>query len=232
MVAGNVKRSLVLAGRGMSGRTLRRLDFAVSYLNVGAWIARHGFWPRQTAPHRPALFHNLFSRYGDTPVLYLEFGVYKGYSMRLWSKGLIQRNSRLFGFDCFEGLPDDWHANAPAGRFNVNGRIPQIDDPRLTFVKGLFEDTLPGFHVPEHTRLIVNLDADLYSSTRYVLDWLRPHLRAGDVLYFDEFFDRHSELRAWNEFLDAYQPTVRLIEATRAFNEVAFEIVELGGLAA
>ena len=41
--------------------------------------------------------------------------------------------------------------------------------------------------LPQHDRLIVTLDADLYSSTALVLDRLAPELRAGDIVYFDDF---------------------------------------------
>jgi hypothetical protein len=40
--------------------------------------------------------------------------------------------------------------------------------------------------------MVVNFDADLYSSTK---------VRVGAYLYFDEFNDRHHELRAFDEFL-------------------------------
>jgi len=195
----------------------------ISYLHAGRWMSRRGYWPDQRYANRPALFEALFRRIGNDPVLYLEFGVYKGYSMRLWSGGLKHPASRLIGFDSFEGLPEDWHADALTGRFDTNGRVPLIDDQRISFVKGWFDVSLVTFQMPAHERLVVNLDADIYSSTKLVLDWLRPHFRPGDILYFDEFFDRHQELRAFDEFLDSSGMRFKMIGATRSLNEVAFE---------
>jgi len=48
----------------------------------------------------------------------------------------------------------------------------------------------------------VNVDADLYSSTRTVLDWATPYLVPGSLLYFDELADRDHELRALRETLE------------------------------
>ena len=49
--------------------------------------------------------------------------------------------------------------------FDVGGAIPVIDDPRVEFVKGYFQDTLPGFLdcFQLTNRLVVHTDADLYT---------------------------------------------------------------------
>jgi hypothetical protein len=218
------KSALTVAGKHAGPKTLRRLDFLVSYMAVGGWMQKEGHWPRERFADRPALFESLFQRIGHEPVLYLEFGVYQGYSMRLWSKGLRHPDSRLFGFDSFEGLPEFWHADAPAGRFDLGGNMPVIDDPRVSLVKGWFEDSLAEFDIPQHQRMVVNLDADLYSSTKLVLEKVRPELKPGDILYFDEFFDRQNELRAFDEFVAETGIQFKLLGATKTFNEVAFEI--------
>ena len=42
----------------------------------------------------------------DQRVLYLEFGVFRGRTIRYWSRKLRHPETRLHGFDSFEGLPD------------------------------------------------------------------------------------------------------------------------------
>jgi hypothetical protein len=49
-------------------------------------------------------------------------------------------------------------------------------DDRVAFFKGWFSETLPDYVPPPHKQLFVNLDADLYSSTKTVLEFLKPHI--------------------------------------------------------
>jgi hypothetical protein len=49
---------------------------------------------------------------------------------------------------------------------------------------------VPGFVVPEGKRLVITLDADLYSATRLVLDSLDKYIVKGTLIYFDELPDR------------------------------------------
>ena len=44
------------------------------------------------------------------------------------------------------------------------------------------------------------MDADLYSSTIYVLNYLRPQIKPGTLIYFDEMNHVDHELRAFDEF--------------------------------
>ena len=58
----------------------------------------------------------------DREVLYLEFGVYRGRSMKIWSGLLRNPRSHLHGFDSFEGLPEAWDLSAEKGHFAIAGR--------------------------------------------------------------------------------------------------------------
>lgn len=80
----------------------------------------------------------------DRPILFLEFGVYKGNSIRRWAGLNTHPESRFVGFDSFEGLPTKWRQR-PAGHFSTDGQVPTLDDPRVSFVKGWFNQTVPGF---------------------------------------------------------------------------------------
>src|SRR5262249_40230941 len=134
-------------------------------------------------------------------VLYLEFGVFEGYSIRYFAERLRNPQSRFIGFDSFEGLPEVW-GRKQVGTFSTRGSVPAIDDPRVSFVQGWFHDTLPGFVTPgRFDRVLVHMDADLFSSTLFVLAQLWHKFAAVDVV-FDEFMG--DECRALYSFAKAF----------------------------
>ena len=44
----------------------------------------------------------------DAPIDFLEFGVATGRTLRLWTDINRHEDSRFYGFDSFQGLPEDW----------------------------------------------------------------------------------------------------------------------------
>src|SRR4051794_12682760 len=146
------------------------------------WVNRNALVRRWIAEQRGQIptFEDLYDFYryahgevcGETAIDFLEFGVYKGHSIRFWSKMNRDPQSRFIGFDSFEGLPEDWTRNWRKGAMgDVGGAVPQIDDQRVSFVKGWFQNTLPGFlnGFTPRSRLVVHNDSDLYSSTLFTL---------------------------------------------------------------
>src|SRR6202030_3461768 len=89
-----------------------------------------------------------------------------------------------------------------------------LTDPRVQFVTGWFQDSLPRFlqtFEPQRP-LVIHLDADLYSSTLFVLTSLAPHLVPGTVLVFDEFSSTStSEFRAFMDYASAFRCRYRLV---------------------
>ena len=115
----------------------------------------------------------------DGEINYLEFGVHKGKSLKLWVERNQHPDSLFVGFDSFEGLPDDWNADYPKGHFSTDKKTPDIPDERCSFQVGWFNKTLPKF-VQEFSfnkLTIVHLDGDLYDSTLFVLCTLAPKLK-------------------------------------------------------
>jgi len=112
--------------------------------------------------------------------------------------------ARFVGFDSFEGLPEDWAqagGRKERGFFSTGGQIPTISDPRVSFEKGWFQDTLPPFLAAHDlsgtTPILVHYDADFYSSTLFVLCMLWP-ATSGYYFIFDEFMG--DELLALDDF--------------------------------
>jgi hypothetical protein len=134
--------------------------------------------------------------------LVLEFGVATGTTLRIIAEELPGRTP--YGFDVFTGLPEDWRPGFPAGEFSQS-ELPEV--PGAELVVGLFEETLPDF-AGTHTEKVafLHLDADLYSSTKTVLDCLGDRLVPGTVVLFDEYFNypgwEAHEHKAFVEFIE------------------------------
>ncbi|MDJ0786274.1 MAG: TylF/MycF/NovP-related O-methyltransferase [Myxococcota bacterium] len=212
-----------VVGSGTQEQMLR-----LAYLGrFSEWIDETGLKPDFES--RDALYQYVYENESlEKPVDYLEFGVFEGRSMRWWSEHIKHPDARFVGFDCFEGIPEAW-ASRPPGTFTAEGKIPDIDDERVSFEVGLFQDTLPGF-VESHTLdrpLVLNLDPDLYSSTLFVLATLGQRLKRGDVLIFDEIGsvrEPTAEFRALLDFASAFRFSYTPIGASPQYKVIAVRI--------
>ncbi|MBK8011197.1 MAG: class I SAM-dependent methyltransferase [Deltaproteobacteria bacterium] len=132
----------------------------------------------------------------------LQFGVYKGGSINALAD--LWPSRRIDGFDSFQGLPENWSYSA-AGSFDLRGSMPKVRD-NVTLHAGWFEDTLPiwGSENPGNVAFL-DLDCDLYSSTRVVLSHLRPRIQSGTWIHIDEMIGYYGwqdhEFKAFQEFL-------------------------------
>ena len=147
--------------------------------------------------HRWALFDQMIKISKKNRPFY-EFGVWRGEAF----KHLIKTFKKGYGFDTFEGLPEDWH-NEKAGTYSSEGNIPNVAGGE--FIVGKFEDTLPEFFATKRAMAsIINFDADLYSSTICALNFSKPVIDEHTILIFDEFIINKNweedEFKALEEF--------------------------------
>lgn len=181
--------------------------------------------------------------------LVVEFGTNNGG----WLKYFVDRlppTIRLSGFDCFEGLPEAWDGlpagsikgfGAPAELWNDDPAKRQqvIDDaargisfpsppqPNVRIESGLFSDALPRFLKDERLDdlRLVHFDADLYISTRPVLDTVCGRLRHRYLILFDELYSVNHEFKAWNEFVALYKLTDwRVVATSEDGSQVLIEV--------
>ena len=137
--------------------------------------------------------------------LVLEFGVFRGESLRFLAK---RAGRDVHGFDSFEGLPEDWTYMQKQGRFSLDGKVPQFSESNIHIYRGWFEDTLPQFLAahPGSARLL-HIDCDIYASTRTVLRLIAPRIVKGTVIVFDEYLGYPSwqqhEYKAFQELVAA-----------------------------
>lgn len=214
------------------------LDAPATGLTAVAYWARFSHWCRthptpgadgsKDGKDRTWLYQSVIEQEGlnRRPMHYLEFGVYRGDSTRLWLEGVSNPESRFVGFDTFTGLPERWRPTEPEGHFNANGAVPDIKDSRCTFEVGLFQDTLPAFvtRTDLSGRLVVNLDADMFTSTLFVLATLSPYFKSGDLIFFDEFSCPLDEFRAFEEFVRAFRVKYEVVAAVYGYTRVCVKI--------
>ena len=126
----------------------------------------------------------------DNKSLFLEFGVFKGDSIKLFGKNLKKINAEIFGFDSFKGLKDEWITDEfhPSGTFDLKGNKPSVEN-NVKLIDGWVEETLKNF-LSKNTKKIafIHFDLDTYDSTSFVLKSLKKDLQPGTIILFDEFY--------------------------------------------
>ena len=158
--------------------------------------------------------------------LFLEFGVLYGRSITLTAWTLPDKI--IYGFDSFEGLPENFGHDLPKGSFNQNGKAPNVPD-NVRLIKGWFDKTLPAF-VREHPQkcAFIHVDCDCYSSTKIIFDNLKNQIGAGTVIAFDEYFNypgwQQYEYKAFMEFVAENNIEFEYIARTD-FQQVAVRII-------
>jgi hypothetical protein len=136
----------------------------------------------------------------------LEFGVYTGRSINLFSKYC----KKVYGFDSFEGLSHDWIGTRIArGHLNLNKKLPKVNY-NVSVIQGKVEETLENF-LRQHSPVInfVHLDLDIYEPTVYVLKKIKPFLDSKAIILFDQLYNypgwELGEHRALNEVFSKEQ---------------------------
>jgi Macrocin-O-methyltransferase (TylF) len=222
-----IRRSVARLALKMPAASIRTLRRTSDLIDSVRWLRAHSLYPFGASfPERECIFALIAGEINHKQALYLEFGVFEGYSIRYWSKLLDNPTSMLHGFDSFEGLPENWEDDHPAGRFAKDGRPPHCPDQRVRFFKGWFNETLPGYAIPPHEELIINIDCDLYSSTRLVLDKLKDSIHVGTWLYFDEFGSWDHEGRAFRELVEGTKMEFEPIAESAGIWSAAFRRIK------
>ena len=134
---------------------------------------------------------------------YLEFGVNKGDSSNFFSKYV----NKLYAFDSFEGLEEDWAGTHSAkGRLNYNRKVPKLNS-NVEPIIGWVEDTLDDFLKKHNPKInFVHLDMDTYTPTKFTLLKLKPYLVNNAIIIFDELYNypgwKNGEFKALTEVFE------------------------------
>ncbi len=216
------------------GRSLMRAAYTIQFAN---WYSKNTLSKKLLPTEQNFGYGNRYKLYeyiAETYRLeqniigYLEFGVASGSSLKWWITKNTHPKSHFVGFDTFSGLPEDWE-KIPKGTFSTGGNVPDIQDARVSYKIGLFQNTLPNFIKTLNlleVQTVVHIDCDLYSASLFALITLSPFLKKGDILIFDEFADVMNEYRAYCDFMAACDIRLTIIKAVNGSHKMAFIVNE------
>jgi O-methyltransferase len=171
---------------------------------------------------------------GTKPLCLIELGVWQGETISHWAHINADPQSRFYGIDTFEGLPEDWQhlfGKSVRGTFSTHGQVPVIEDIRISFIRGLIQEQLQELLARielDNASLVVHFDADLYSATLFALTTLDIVLAtriARYVAVFDEFSSANDEFRAFVDYQSAFRRQFSVIaHVGKSHDQIAIQI--------
>lgn len=161
--------------------------------------------------------------------VHAEFGVYKGDSLGFIANRI---DSVVYGFDSFQGLPDDWFFGVGKGAFSLEGQSPHIDTLQRNFrlVVGPFSESIPTFLKAINKPLaFMHVDCSIYASAKDVLNGMADRIVPGTVAVFDEYFNypgwQDHEHKALTEFCAERGRRVSYLAFAPAYHSVAVKFL-------
>ncbi len=157
--------------------------------------------------------------------LILEFGVFSGKTINFIADHV--QNETVYGFDSFEGLPEDWRNGYEKGQFSKDD-LPNVNE-NVNLIKGWFSESLPDF-ISQHKETVsfVHVDCDLYSSTKTIFNSINT-FTSGTIIVFDEFFNypgwEENEYLAFKEFIENSCWNYKCIGFVPSHQQVAIQLI-------
>jgi O-methyltransferase len=207
-------------------------NFLSHFAKLSRWINRQKvpysdfFTPKRLRHRRFELYQYIIATEKlESNFDYLEFGVASGISFKWWINEIKVDTVKFYGFDTFSGLPEDW-GPFKKGDMSSNNKIPVTNDSRCSFFEGVFQQTLPKFlkNYDSKNRKVIHLDADLYSSTLFVLTSISSILKSGDLIFFDEFCVPMHEFKAFDEWTKSFYINYEVLGAVNNFFQICIKI--------
>lgn len=174
-----------------------------------------------------------------------EFGVFKGSTINLIAEHFP--SCIIHGFDSFEGLPENWiltneeltqkNIKHKKGTFSVN-KLPNVKN-NVILHKGFFEESLPIWHKHQPSNFFISLlhiDCDLYSSSKFVLNFLNLNIKKDTIIVFDDFyrwdnpklyeFWEEGEYKALKEWIEMYDREIEIVSRSRYGWQTAVKVAK------
>lgn len=126
----------------------------------------------------------------------VEFGTFRGGSALFMARvcQVLHPETRIYAFDTFEGMPE---TNADVDAHNIGDfNTADLGEIRayaaahglsnIEFVKGLFEDTLPGKLAEIGPIRLNHIDCDIHSGVVYSYEATKPNMVSGGYIVLDD----------------------------------------------
>ena len=130
---------------------------------------------------------------------YCEFGCFTGASLRhvinLTNKNEFLKKKIIYGFDSFQGFPEEIHSEFKSETFTANyedvKKLEKKTNGRCKIIKGFFSETLQNENIEADIYKIsfAFVDCDLAVSSSVVFDFIKDRLTNGSVIMIDDFFN-------------------------------------------
>lgn len=164
--------------------------------------------------------------------LFIELGVCTGKTINFIAA--LNPHQKVYGFDSFEGLPEDWVKGnniIKQGSFALENPddLPSVLN-NVQLIKGLFRVTLEAFSKTCDSKIaFLHIDSDIHSSAATALTILGDRIQPGTVLVFDELYNypgfENHEFKALQEFLSRHQFQARYLAYNIYHEQVAVQII-------
>ena len=129
---------------------------------------------------------------------YAEFGCFTGsclvHSHRCFEKYFGNNKSLIYGFDSFEGFPEEVHKEFKSENFINNYDKVKLLEKKykgINIIKGFFFNSLNDVQTKDKIKIIslAFIDCDLASSSHDVFMFIKPRLVDGSFIMIDDYFN-------------------------------------------
>lgn len=158
----------------------------------------------------PILFTHNFSKYLSVKKIlyavkidkiegdYCEFGCFTGaclnHALNFHKLNMPERKMNFYGFDSFEGFPEEVHSEFSSKQFIPNFDLVKKLEKKFKnclIIKGFFSDTLKKDEIKNKIKNIsvAFIDCDLGVSAEPVFEFIKPILQNGSYIIIDDYFN-------------------------------------------
>ena len=129
---------------------------------------------------------------------YAEFGCFTGsclvHSHRCFEKYFGKNKSLIYGFDSFEGFPEEVHKEFKNDNFISSYHKIKLLEKKyegINIIKGFFSNSLNDVHIKDKIKNIslAFIDCDLAISSQDVFKFIKPRLVNGAFIMIDDYFN-------------------------------------------